>query len=120
MIRDFCEPVLKKPPSLATEAKALDNKYRQALDDLCEKTVDFSLLLRRSKYTFEVKKIKPGTKVDDSEGSDMQATDSDGPQPEKVHGSDVAFTLFGALIKKSTFNSKERYVLEKAHVVCRA
>ncbi|MCJ1355651.1 MAG: hypothetical protein MMC33_005643 [Icmadophila ericetorum] len=89
----------------------------KSLFELCKDAYELTSLLRKSSAIYKIIKLEEGTTVSESK---MVAQAFDGPPPLDMKNSRIAYTLFAALIKRPDIDLDEEYVLEKAHVICRA
>ncbi|KAM0265124.1 hypothetical protein ACHAQJ_000276 [Trichoderma viride] len=88
-------------------------KLRDGFLELCKEAWNLRLLMRKSREPYEcwsikrdsIKSLEPWCEVFDEISDDAGM------------GEDIAFTLFGALIKQSQIRGEEPMVLEKAHIV---
>lgn len=86
------------------------------LTDLCQEAYHLTVMIRQSTDRYRFISIEEGTKVKSTDENEFQSDDMLGPS-DKYVGSKVWITLFGALIKET--QAGERYVIEKARVICR-
>lgn len=94
--------------------------HQQALVQLCTAAYELALLLRKSKATYKVVKFEEGQLIHEATERSMIAQAFEGPTLPEVQGSKIAFTLFGAMLKSADTELDEEYILEKAHVICKA
>ncbi|ETI20492.1 hypothetical protein G647_08529 [Cladophialophora carrionii CBS 160.54] len=87
------------------------------LADLCRDAYDLTVMIRQSTDRYRFISIDEDSKVQSADQNDFQPDDMLGPT-DKYVGSKVWMTVFGALIKET--QAGERYVMEKARVICKA
>lgn len=110
LIWRFLEPLL--PNTLAEDTKA---ELEDRLLTLCNNAVDLGYRLRRSRDIYKCEVPKHGEVV--RENMEPQDSEGHGDNLKTGHIQQVAFPLFGSLVKYPIHNSAEWLVLEKAHVV---
>lgn len=73
-------------------------KLMQDFENLCNEAYSLRLIMRRSKGTYQSRVFLPGTQIDDVDNlADIYGTLTNGTSGD---GTRVAFTLFGALLKR--------------------
>lgn len=101
-------------------AARIPKALEQEVFELCQSAYSLTLMLRQSIDDYFFVTIDEGTKVEAQDEADFAPQDMIGPK-NKLVGSKVWLTVFGALVKRSqTAAPGERYVMERAHVICRA
>ncbi len=119
IIYDFLQPFTGKKLSV-TSSKFSKENLRSATEELTETALALALKLRRSTATYQLEVIPAGKKYFSHRELDFIPVDMDGRKDE-LEGSQAGTTVFGAFVKyPDADNPKERLVLEKAHVICRA
>lgn len=121
-IQDFMTPLLASGPQDPTKkAPGQNNKqHDDRISQLCADAYELSLLMRQCRARYECVEAEANTKIDEEFESEIVAQDFEGPHASQVRGSRIAFTVFGALLKTpEPASSHRRFVLEKAHVICR-
>ena len=88
------------------------------VSELCKDTLQLMLMLRKSSSAYRVGIFEPGRTIDHLVEAETIAMAFEGPPADQVEGCDIAYTLFGALIKESNPALEEQHILEKAHVIC--
>ena len=111
-ILHFLEPQQKDPSQK-------NSPLQQSIKDLCEKTYQLSLLMRKNTTAnFKVHGLLSGTEITAEVDAEIIPQAFEGPQSESIIGSEVAFMIFGGLTKQPG-DAPERIILEPAQVVCR-
>jgi len=118
-IKQFLDPwfvVSKKGVSSIVYPETLENE----LLELCDRAYSLALTLRQSTDNYFFMTIPENTKVAAKDETDFEPQDMIGPK-NKLVGSKVWLTVFGALVKKPQAAAPgETFIMEKAHVICRA
>ena len=113
------DPLLAPSPKTLSQGEPTPAAvHDNAVLQLCKDAYKFAILLRKSKANFRIEAQKMGTPIDGTVEAEIAPQAFDGP-PGPVHGSKVAFTISGALVRYSGYALDERHVLERAHVICR-
>jgi hypothetical protein len=120
-IQDAMAPVVKVYSSESSTTKA-DAALRGLYLSLCRDAFHFSLLLRRCKDLYKCESPMPGTKLVymDADAQDREPSMNGtitSNEPSNPEDADIAFLLFGTLVKYPELDPGARLVLEKAHVV---
>ncbi|KAK5223510.1 hypothetical protein LTR72_004896 [Exophiala xenobiotica] len=87
------------------------------LTDLCREAYDLTVVIRQSTDRYQFISIDEDSKFNSADETNFQPDDMLGPK-DKIVGSKVWLTVFGALVKET--QTGDRYVVEKARVICRA
>ena len=106
-------------PLLSSSANEKANL--KSLLELCNDAHELNLLFRKSKAVYKVRKLEPGTVVCEDVEPSIVVQALEGPAgPADGRDSKIAYTLFAALVKQPDVEIDEEYILEKAHVICKA
>ena len=109
------EPLLPEP------FKDTSATHFESIRRLCEDACKLALILRKSTSELKCESVRSGTVIDALVESQISPQAFDPPpksQAPRIQGSRIVLTLFGALVRYEPATG-ERYVLEKAHVICR-
>lgn len=118
-IRSFMSPLLaSQPEGVPKGASHPTEQHDKIILQLCEDAYKLTLLARGCKASYRFEKFEEGKIIDEQLESEIVCQAFEEHEDEKVRGSRIAFTVFGALVKTSDLDLEERYVLEKAHVIC--
>ena len=98
--------------------KDFQDKIKHDLSDLCEKALDLALRMRESRSIHEIVEIEPGREVLNIDNFDfkVEGCESHDLNEKDLNKSTVAYTLFGALIRRD-FGVGQGAVVGKARVV---
>lgn len=111
-------PVVKVYSSESSSTKA-DVELRELYLSLCRDAFNFTLLLRRCRDLYKCESPMPDTKLvsNDADAQDREPSLNGTIEHSNSDDRDIAFVLFGALVKYPELDPEARLVLEKAHVV---